>query len=155
MFDIVTIGASAGGIQTCCEIFNRLPMQFSWPILLVQHLMPSQDSSLIANIIGSKTGIPVTMAKEGEFIQPGRIYIAPSGTHMLVTRKKTLHLSKSKKIMHSRPSIDVLFKSVAHVFCERTIGIILTGANKDGAEGLAAIKKVVDIQLYRIQKLLS
>ncbi len=140
MFDVITIGASAGGIKACRQLFSMLPTQFSWPILLVQHIMPSQGASGISSTLEYVTEIPAIVAKEGEIIRPRHIYIAPSDRHMMVTKKRTLQLSKGKKVMYSRPSIDVLFKSAAEVFHNRVIGIILTGANKDGAEGLAAIK---------------
>jgi two-component system chemotaxis response regulator CheB len=140
MFDVIAIGASAGGIQTCRILLAQLPEQFSWPILLVQHIGASQDAFSISRILARETNIPVVAAKEGDNISPHRIYIAPSGYHMLVTKKKTLHLSNAEKVMFSRPSIDVLFKSIAEVFQNRAIGIILTGASPDGAEGLATIK---------------
>ncbi len=141
MFEIIAIGASSGGIHTCCEILGLLPMQFSWPILLVQHILPSQDAAVIAQILNSKSNINVIKAQEGQIIKPKHVYISPANTHMVVTSKKTIHLLQSEKVMYSRPSIDVLFESVANVFRKKAIGIILTGANTDGSEGLATIKK--------------
>lgn len=141
MFDIVTIGASSGGIKTCCKILSLLPQQFSWPIVLVQHLQPSQDAKAVAKILDLKSKIKVVVAEDGLPIQAKHVYISPANTHMLINLKKKIDLMQSEKIMYCRPSIDVLFNSVAHVFRHRAIGIILTGANEDGTAGLAAIKK--------------
>ena len=141
MFDAVVIGSSAGGIEACIRLLSMLPAGFSWPILLVQHLSPTQKASEVAKIIGAKTKLRMKEAKHGERILAGHIYIAPSDCHMVVTKKGILQLTKDQKVNYSRPSIDVLFKSVVPVFHDRVVGIILTGANEDGAQGLAAIRE--------------
>lgn len=141
MFEIIVVGASAGGIQTFGQVIEMLPESFSWPILFVQHLSPTQDASVIAKILMHKTKLSVLVAEDGKTIRPRTIYISPADFHLCVERKKKIRLLKTEKIQQSRPSIDVLFKSVAEVFKERAMGIILTGANGDGAKGLALIKE--------------
>jgi len=140
MFDVVTIGSSAGGIDACSRLLGMLPKGFSWPILLVQHLHHSQDASIVAEIIKARTNFSVRAARNKEIVLSGHVYIAPSDQHLVVTKKRSLSLTKHQKVKNCRPSIDVLFKSASAVFQERIIGIILTGANDDGADGLMAIK---------------
>lgn len=140
MFDVVVIGASAGGINACSHVLKMLPKGFAWPILIVQHIHQTQKASVIADILKTKTKLPVKEATQKEIVQDGYVYIAPADYHMTVTKRKTLLLTQGEKVKSCRPAIDVLFKSAASLCQERVIGIVLTGANDDGSEGLAAIK---------------
>ena len=139
-YKAVVIGTSAGGIEASVHIFRQLPAQFSLPIILVQHLHKDQDNSLI-RFYRDCTLLRVEEAEEKESILPGHVYIAPPDYHLLLERDKTFSLSVDEKVNYSRPSIDVLFESAADVYGAELIGILMTGANHDGARGLRRIKE--------------
>lgn len=138
-YDAVVVGASAGGISCLRRVLAELPMPFPLPILVVQHIHASAtlDYSMV---FCSPPGLKAKEAEEKESILPGWMYVAPPGYHLLVEKNHTLSLSVDPLVNYSRPSIDVLFESAADAFGKRLIGIVLTGANGDGALGLKAIK---------------
>lgn len=139
-FKAVVIGASAGGIDALGEIIPRLPKTYSIPIIIVLHI-PDDRSSLLSKLFGSRTELRVKDADEKEAIQPGTIYFASPGYHLLVERDLTFSLSQEEPVQYARPSIDVLFESAADAFGSHLVGVILTGANQDGAEGLKRIQE--------------
>lgn len=139
-FEAVVLGSSAGGIETLTEILSALPGDLPQAVLVVQHVPPDMDPSL-AGYLGRHCRLPVDEAQDKENIEPGRVYIAPPNYHLLVERPGWLALSVDPKVNHSRPSIDVLFESAARAYGPRLAGVILTGANNDGAAGLAAVKR--------------
>ena len=108
-------------------------------ILIVQHLDPRHKSQ-IPGLLSRKTGIRVKEAEDGEPIVRGTIYVGPADEHLLVSEGK-IQLAHSRLIRFSRPSIDVMFASVAATYGRRAIGVILSGSNRDGADGIAAIKR--------------
>lgn len=134
----VVIGASAGAIQALLKVLPCLPQGFTLPVLVVIHLPPSADSEL-STLFGGKCALPVREAEDKEPISPGTIYFAPPDYHLLVEHDDTISLSTEDPVSFSRPSIDVLFESAADAWGEGVLGVILTGANEDGAAGLAAI----------------
>ncbi|MCI5223748.1 MAG: chemotaxis protein CheB [Candidatus Electrothrix sp. AR4] len=136
----IVIGASAGGIEAVTEILASLPARFTLPLVIVQHLHKEQDDYLI-QFYNSRTQLEVEEAKEKEKIVPGRVYIAPPDYHLLIEQDETFSLSMDEKVNYSRPSIDVLFESAADVYSGELTGVLLTGANNDGAQGLRRIKK--------------
>jgi len=136
----VAIGVSAGGLKALIKVFSNLPADFPIPIIVTQHLHPLEDSYL-AELLGRITLLPVKEARDKEKIEPGNIYIAPPNYHLLMERNETISLSSDEKVNHSRPSIDVMFESAAYVWGSGLIGIILTGANSDGADGIKIIKE--------------
>lgn len=141
--DAVVIGASAGGVEALCALLPSVPVRLEAPILVVLHL-PRHRPSLLAEIFSVKSRRPVREPVDKEPIEPGVIYVAPPDYHMLVDHmlmdeSPQIALSTDELVNYSRPSIDVLFDSAADFYGERLLGIILTGANEDGAEGLAAI----------------
>jgi len=136
----VVIGASAGGIDALAEILPRLPKTYPLPIIIVLHV-PSDQPSYLSELFKSKTALRVKEADEKEVIQPGTIYFAPPGYHLLVERDLTFSLSQEDPVQYSRPSIDVLFESAAEAFGCHLIGVLLTGANQDGALGLKRIQE--------------
>ena len=138
-FKAVVIGASAGGIDAIGKILPRLPKTFPLPIIIVLHL-PGNQPSLLAELFASKTDLRVKDADEKEAIAPGTVYFAPPNYHLLVERDLTFALSQDEPVQYSRPSIDVLFESAADAYQNHLIGIVLTGANRDGAEGLKRIQ---------------
>ena len=138
-YKAVVIGTSAGGIEAVVHLLSTLPARFPLPIVLVQHLHKDQDGSLVRFYRG-RTRLKVEEAEEKERIQPGYVYVAPPDYHLLLERDETFSLSLDDKVNYSRPSIDVLFESAADVYGPRLVGILMTGANHDGALGLQRIK---------------
>ena len=137
----VVIGASAGGIHALNTVLSVLPADFRLPILIVQHLHPDSDSYLV-QILAEHCALPVKQADEKELIQAGTVYIAPPNYHLLVEEDKTLSLSIDPRVNFSRPSVDVLFETAAQSYRGQLIGVVLTGANRDGCEGVAMIKQL-------------
>ncbi|WP_442597665.1 chemotaxis protein CheB [Parapusillimonas sp. JC17] len=134
----VVIGASAGAIQALSEILPALPADFPLPILIVVHV-PADRDNILASLFEKKCRMAVREAEDKEPALGGVIYFAPAGYHLLVEEEGTLSLSSDEEVMYSRPSIDVLFESAADAYGPAVVGIILTGANSDGAKGLRAI----------------
>ncbi len=147
-FKAVVIGASAGGINALAEILPRLPKTYSLPIIIVLHI-PGDRPSLLSELFGSKTELRVKDADEKESIQPGTIYFASPGYHLLVERDLTFSLSQEDPVQYARPSIDVLFESAADAFGSHLVGVLLTGANQDGAEGLRKIQEAGGLALIQ------
>lgn len=138
-YDLIVIGTSAGGLNALTEILSELSHRFPIPILVVQHRM-SSAGSMLEDVLQSKCELIIKQADEKHNILPGKVYIAPSDYHLLVEENGTLSLSSDEKVCFSRPSIDVLFESAAYAYRERLLGIVLTGANQDGANGVRAIR---------------
>jgi two-component system chemotaxis response regulator CheB len=136
--EAVVIGASAGGVQALSVLLPALPAHALAAILIVLHL-PRDRPSLLADIFAQKCSLDVLEAQDKEPIVPGTVYFAPANYHLLVDQGPQLALSVDDLVHHSRPSIDVLFESAAEVYGHRLLGIILTGANEDGAQGLASV----------------
>jgi two-component system chemotaxis response regulator CheB len=136
--DAIVIGASAGGIEALLTLLPALSAGFRTPIVIVVHL-PRDRPSLLPSIFLQKCALPVCEAADKEPVRPGTVYFAPADYHLLIDQGPCLALSADEPVNFSRPSIDVLFESAADVYGIRLLGIILTGANEDGAEGLAAV----------------
>ncbi len=135
VYEIVMIGVSAGGAEALMRLFSKLPGTLSIPIVIVQHLHPDQSDDYV-NIFFPYSQLKVTEAREKVALEPRSIYIAPPNYHLLIERDKTLSLSIDKQVNFSRPSVDILFESGADAYGKAAIGIVLTGANSDGAAGL-------------------
>ncbi|HTV78695.1 MAG TPA: chemotaxis protein CheB [Steroidobacteraceae bacterium] len=136
--DAVVIGASAGGVEALMALLPPLAPTFGVPILIVLHV-PRDRPSILADIFARKCQLPVFEAQDKELVRSGTVYFAPPDYHLLIDEGPQLALSADELVHHSRPSIDVLFESAIDVYGARLLGIVLTGANEDGAEGLAAI----------------
>ncbi len=139
-YKAIVIGTSAGGIEASIQVLGKLPVQLAVPVILVQHLHKDQDASLI-QFYNDRIALRIETAKEKEQVQPGRVYVAPPDYHLLIERDETFSLSVDEKVNYSRPSIDVLFESAADVYGADLIGVLMTGANHDGALGLQRIKE--------------
>ncbi|MBD8495848.1 chemotaxis protein CheB [Pseudomonas syringae] len=137
--EAVVMGASAGGVEALLTVLRHVRPGFGLPILVVLHL-PETRSSQLASVFQNRLPIPVHEACDKESIKAGTLYFAPSGYHLSVENDLSLSLSQEDKVFHSRPSIDILFDSAADAFGPGLAGILLTGANSDGARGLARIK---------------
>ena len=136
---VVAIGTSLGGLNALRTILSGMRENFSWPILVTQHVAPSPDS-VLADVLQDNCALTVKEAVGGERIKPGVVYLAPADYHMMVNDDYTIGLSSDERDNYARPSINVMFDSVADVFGSKSIGVVLTGANDDGARGLAKIK---------------
>ena len=134
----VAIGASAGGVQALSELLPALSRESQAAVFVVLHL-PRDRPSLLVDVFSQKCALLVREAEDKEPVTPGTVYFAPPNYHLLVDAGPQLALSADDLVNHSRPSIDVLFDSAAQVYREHLLGIILSGANEDGAEGLAAV----------------
>ncbi len=138
-YDAVVIGVSAGGIAALKIILSALPASFALPIAIVQH-RDNRPDGFLAEYLDRMSELTVSEAEDKEPFCAGRAYLAPSGYHLLIEPDRSFSLSVNGRVNYSCPSIDVLFVSAADVFGQSLIGIILTGANADGAEGLKAVK---------------
>jgi two-component system chemotaxis response regulator CheB len=136
----VVVGVSAGGLDALRVLLGLLPAGFAMPVVIAQHLHPQQDKSFI-EIFGKACPLPVREAEEKEEAAPGVVYFAPPNYHLLIELDRTFSLSVDEKVNFSRPSIDVLFESAAEAYGAALIGVILTGASRDGAAGLRRIKE--------------
>ena len=135
----VVIGASAGGVAALFQVLGTLPSAFAIPVLCVLHL-PDDRHSQLAGVLQRRLHRPVCEARDKERISGGQIYVAGPGYHLSVERDLTLSLSQEEPVHFSRPAIDFLFISAADAYGDGLLGVLLTGANEDGARGLAYIK---------------
>ena len=140
-FEIVALAASAGGLKALTDVLAALGTDFPAPLVVVQHLDP-RHRSLMADILGKRTLIPVTEAREGDRIAAGHVYVAPPNRHLLVNADGSLSLTQTELVHFVRPSADLLFESTAAAYRERAIAVVLSGSGKDGAMGVRAIKKM-------------
>lgn len=137
-FEIVVVGASIGGLKALQELLAGLPEDFRVPVVIVQHRGKDSETGL-CDFLARTSRIPISEPEDKENILQGHAYLAPRDYHLLVT-DGSFALSTDSPVAFARPSVDVLFESAADEFKDRTIGVVLTGANRDGARGLAAIK---------------
>lgn len=144
----IVIGASAGGMDAIKQILISLPKSFGVPIIIVQHLNSHSDGYIV-KYLNEICQINVKEADEKERVLSGNVYIAPPNYHLLAEKDGTLSLTVDNKENYSRPSIDILFESAAEVYRNELIGIILTGANKDGSKGLKRIKELEGITIVQ------
>lgn len=136
---VVVIGVSAGGVTAMKTLLGALPADFPLPVVLVHHVMAGARETM-AGLLAKASALRIKEAEEGELLAKGTVYIAPPNYHLLVEQDATLSLSTDPPVSFARPSIDVLFESAALAFRSGVIGVILTGANSDGAAGLSAVK---------------
>ena len=134
----VIIGASAGALEALSLILPALPADFARPIYVIVHVPPDKHS-MLAEIFAAKCHLQAIEVSDKEPVSPGVIYFAPPNYHMLIEDETHIALSNEEEVLFSRPSIDVSFESAAEIWGSRLTGIILTGANHDGAAGLKAI----------------
>jgi two-component system, chemotaxis family, protein-glutamate methylesterase/glutaminase len=138
--EAVVIGASAGGVEALSVILPALPASLAAPVFIVLHL-PRERPSLLVEIFEKRCALPIREAEDKEPAEPGTVYFAPPDYHMLLEKNRQIALSTDEPVHYSRPSIDVLFESASDAYGNRLLGIILTGANEDGAAGLHAIHR--------------
>ena len=134
------IGTSWGGLNALSALLEDLPDAVTQPIVVAQHRSAEAEEDLLPRLLQRHTHRVVRDAEDKDVLEPDHVYLAPQDYHLLV-EPGTLHLSVDDPVQYARPSIDVLFETVADAYGERAIGIVMTGANADGAGGLARIKE--------------
>jgi two-component system chemotaxis response regulator CheB len=139
-FDAVVIGGSAGAIDALAELLPALPKSERTAVIVVVHL-PANQKSLMVEIFKPRCTPVVREAEDKSPVELGTIWFAPPDYHLLIESDRTFALSIDAHVCFSRPAIDVLFESAAAVYGERLLGIVLTGASRDGAHGAKAIRE--------------
>jgi two-component system chemotaxis response regulator CheB len=143
-YQVVAIGASAGGPVALAEVLEDLPADFPAPVLVVQH-MPAGFTAAYARRLDSQCRVRVLEAEEGDELLPGRVLLAPGGLHLTVARRPdrriVARLESSEAVNGHRPSVDVLAASVAGCFGSQALGVIMTGMGRDGAQGFALLRR--------------
>lgn len=137
-FELVVVGTSLGGLRALEVLLAGLPKNFPVSVAVVQHRHKNSDDTLL-KVLQQYSALPLKDAEDKEVIVPGQVYLAPADYHLLV-EAGNFALSTEAPVSYARPSIDVLFESAADTYAAKVIGVILTGANHDGAQGVAKIK---------------
>ncbi len=146
---MIVIGGSAGSLQTLFVILKMLPRHFDIPILLVIHRGAAGDSSL-EELLGLKSQLIAREVEEKEPVASGHLYVCPADYHVLVEPDYCFSLDDSEKVHYSRPSLDVSFASFSEVYREKLVGVVLSGANADGADGMAIIQQNGGITIVQL-----
>lgn len=139
-YKAIVIGTSAGGVEALKIVLKDLELTIQLPIIIVIHIKERTDG--FSKIYQTLNKLTIKEAEDKEEIKNGVIYFAPSDYHLSIEDNYTFSLSVEEKVNYSRPSIDILFESAAEVYTDNLLGIILTGANSDGALGLEKIEKL-------------
>ena len=139
--EAIVVGASAGGVEALLTLLGPLREGFLLPIIVVLHL-PDERRSQLAEVFTRRLALPVVEAVDKQDISAGTVYFATPGYHLSVEQDRSLSLSLEDRLHHSRPSIDYLFESAADVYGPALAAVLLTGANHDGARGLAQVKRL-------------
>ena len=137
--ELIALGASAGGIAALMTVLEALPRGFPVPLVVIVHLGENDDNQL-APLLARHSAIAVEEVEDKTPLTPRTVHLAAPGYHLLLERDRSFALSVDPKVCGVRPSVDVLFESVADALPGRAIGVILTGSNQDGARGLKAIR---------------
>ena len=138
-YSVVAIGTSWGGLAALTKLLGDLPMDFGIPVVVVQHR--SKDSErLLVQLLQDATDMKVGEIEDKDPLTPGTVHVAPANYHVLIEQGYA-SLTVEEPVRYSRPSIDVMFSSAADTYGTAAIGVVLTGANEDGARGLAHIVK--------------
>jgi two-component system, chemotaxis family, protein-glutamate methylesterase/glutaminase len=137
-YELTVVGASWGGLEAVGRLLAGLSDVLGVAVAIVQHR--ASDDVGLSGLLATRSGRAVRDVEDKDTIEPGQVYLAPPDYHLQVEPGR-FSLSKDERVQYARPSIDVLFESAADAYGERVIGVILTGANEDGAAGLARIKE--------------
>jgi len=139
-YKFIAVGVSSGGMEALSAIIPILPAKFTVPVAVIQHVSPYSDNYMTFHL-DRISKIKVKEVDEKEKVTAGIVYTAPPNYHVLVEEDETFSLSVEERINYARPSIDVLFESAADVYGPTLVGVILTGANNDGSQGLRKVKE--------------
>jgi two-component system, chemotaxis family, protein-glutamate methylesterase/glutaminase len=135
---VVAIVVSAGGLTALREVVGGLRADLPAAVIVAQH---SHETTLLPEILASHTTMPVSLAGNGALLRPGHVYVCPAAHHVVVNRNSTLRVSSGPRVRFFRPSGDWLFESASASFGARTVAIVLSGAQDDGARGTVAVRK--------------
>jgi len=136
----IVIGGSAGSFPVALDLLSALPTNFSVPIIFAMHRLKHIKNGFV-EALQTKSTIEVKEPYDKDKVKPGFAYVAPANYHLMIELAGTFSLSTEEMVHHSRPSIDILFKTAGYVYGKNMIGIMLSGANKDGAEGIFCAHK--------------
>jgi len=139
MDKIIVIGGSAGSFQIITKILTSLPKNFKYPVFLCLHRLKHVRTGFI-EALTIKSNLSIIEPLDKSHIKPGCIYLAPANYHMYLDIGNNISLSTEPSVNHSRPSIDLTFYSAAFNYKKKVVGILLSGANRDGAKGIVQIK---------------
>jgi len=140
MYKAVVIGGSAGSFQVLTKILSSLPKTFNIPVLLCMHRLKHVRSGFL-EALSIKSNLPIIEPDDKEQIKPGKAYLAPANYHMFIELGNRIALSTEEPVNHSRPSIDLSFITASQAYRDKMVGIVLSGANSDGAFGLQKVKE--------------
>ena len=146
--DLLVIGGSAGSLEPLIDILGSFDGELAIPIVVAIHQSPTQRS-LVPALLARVSARNVREAEDKQPLEPYAVYVAPPNYHLLIERTKTIALSVDEPVNFSRPSIDVLFESAADAFGAHVAGLVLSGANQDGAAGLRTIHEAGGIALVQ------
>jgi two-component system, chemotaxis family, protein-glutamate methylesterase/glutaminase len=146
---LLLIGGSAGSLEVILAVLPNLKVNPAMAIIIILHRKGGDDSNTLLTLLKERSATPVKEVEEKELITGGYIYIAPGDYHLLVEKDKTLSLDYSEKVHFSRPSIDVGFQTAAEAYGPNAIGLLLSGASKDGTDGLRAINKAGGVSVIQ------
>lgn len=138
-YKAVMIGGSAGSFQVVTRILAAIPKNFDLPVFMALHRLKHVRSGFV-EALSIKSNLPIVEPFDKEIIRPGVVYLAPANYHLYIEADKRFSLSTEEPVNHSRPSIDLSFVTAASTYKSKLVGIILSGANRDGARGLKAVK---------------
>jgi len=138
--ELIVMGGSAGALLALGSILPSLPADFPLPIALVLHVPPTKPSYLV-EALRQECELRVKEAEDKEPLAPATLYVAPPNYHLLIEKRREFSLSADELVHFSRPAIDVLFESAADAYGPATLGLLLSGANEDGARGIARIQE--------------
>lgn len=144
----IVIGASAGAVEALTTLLSGFEEDFTIPVIIVIHLPPDKKS-VIAELMQEYCVLRVCEVEDKERIEPGSVYFAPPDYHLLIEDDRSFSLTVEEPVLYSRPSIDVLFESAADIYGDALIGIILTGANSDGAKGLKTVEEAGGVTIVQ------
>jgi two-component system chemotaxis response regulator CheB len=139
--DLVAIGASWGGLDAMRTLLGGLPAELDAAVVIAQHRAPESHPTAFRDLLGAVTRLKVREGEDKDELRPGTAYLAAPDYHLLVERG-LLALSTEEPVQYARPSIDVLLQTAAEAYRERCVGVVLTGANADGATGLARVAEL-------------
>ncbi len=138
-YDLVVIGASWGGLDAVSALVGALTARFGAPVVIAQH-RGADGPELLASLLDRRCALPVRDAEDKDALRGGHAYLAPADYHLLV-EAGSVALSTETAVHHSRPAIDLVFESATNAYGQRVVAVVLTGANADGAAGLAAVRR--------------
>lgn len=140
-YDVLAIGGSAGSLPVMCRLLEAVDPDTAMAFVICLHT-GTRDAHDLCDVFSRYSPLPVVEAEEGAPVKPACVHVAVGGYHLLVERAHTFALCAGERVQYARPSIDVLFESMAEAYQRRLIGMLLSGANADGSAGLHAIQRL-------------